>query len=65
MNHQIMYAVVSKKASNKINSMHLSRWHAEDRCSKLSNVVRVAVMFNNETKIVTVRSHEYQKVEAT
>lgn len=59
--HQIMFAVISKKAPNKIHSLHLSKWHAQDRVTKASTVVRVAVVFDQETKIVTVRGHEYQK----
>lgn len=59
---QIMYAVVSKKKPTSIHSIHLSKWHAKGACRKLSEVVRVGVYYDIETKTVTVRGHEYQKI---
>jgi hypothetical protein len=61
--NQIMYAVVSRRNPNSINSIHLSKWHADNDCGKLSKVIRVGVFFDKEMKVVTVRNHEYQKLE--
>ena len=60
----LMWAVVSRRGRNKLQGVFKSKWKAKAAAGKLSDVVRVSVLFDPTLRMVTIRTHEYTVVEA-